>query len=167
MLMQLLACAALTGGCAYLGQLLSRSYRQKVLFWEELQSFCRELRGDIGFLQTKLPDFFKRHQNRSSAFAEFLGEMQKACEKGEEFSISNASARNVISFFSEEDAALLFAFFGGLGKSDRESQLNSILSFEKVLDEKIAESKREYGKSGVLYQKLSIFLGLLLSVLLM
>ena len=133
MVIRILACAVLTGGCAYLGNMLSQTYRQKIRFWEQLQAFCRELRGDIGFLQTKIPELLQRGQKKAGIFADFLREIQNACEKGEELSLSCTHARERIAFFSEEDAALIFAFFGGLGKSDRENQLNAIRDFEKIL----------------------------------
>lgn len=139
---------------AILGYLFSVKYGQIRDFWDKFGFWHKKIKAEIAFLQNSLPEIFGESE-RSDAFSD--------CAK-EYVSGNDKSVR--LKFLSDEEREFLNKYLQNLGRTDKDSQLNFLNSFEPELEKFIHNAENKNKTYRPLCVKLGFLLGLIIFILL-
>lgn len=173
MTVQLIACAVVVCGCAYLGVLFSDSFRKRVRQLEEFCLVVKQLEYDIDFLNTPLgeslirlsgmceggvSDVLKYVGNNLSGAGcvEMLGLWKKAFDRFEkELALT------------EDDKRIIFDFTKNLGCGDRIREKNNIKAAEMRLNAAREDAAVFAATNVKMYRGLGILAGIFIVIVLL
>ena len=163
--MKILFVLVIVFGCSYTGFGMSKNYKRKVSFYQDLLLFCSGLKSDISFFNLKLEKIFQKAQMG------YEKEFAHLCEVAL-FSINSGSSCLVdeeqvskLAFLSQSEVQAISNFFSILGKSDEKNQRRQTEVYEKMFFDFFENAKEEYKNKGALYGKLGIYTGLFVAIL--
>lgn len=139
---------------AILGYLFSVKYGEIRDFWDKFGFWHKKIKAEIAFSQNSLPEIFAEGKT-SDAFS--------ACVRA----YMNGTGKSVkLKFLSDEETDFLNKYLQNLGRTDKDSQLNFLNSFEPELEKfiRIAENKSKTYRP--LCVKLGFLSGLIIFILL-
>ena len=145
----------------FMGWIISSKYIKRDSFFKSLVSFCDTSSNEINFLHTKLLELIDKESNRGD-FSDFLNLFKtflQTSQKKEEFK-ENVSKR--FSYLKREEVESLCNFFCSVGGKDIESELANIKNYKVQFVDIQKEEKKKYAG---LYFKLSILMGVVVSIL--
>lgn len=153
-------------GVGYIGYGISKYYRKRKRFFEDLILLSERLSVDISFskdnlhtiLSNSLDSYSIPFRNVLEGYLKFLEDNKKE--------LTTTLLFNKSSLLKEEERENVFLFFKNLGRLDASNQVSEINNFKTkfifLKDEATGENK----KFGALSFKLAILFGLLLIILL-
>ena len=146
----------------YIGYLISDSYKMKFLYFSELNSLIEKLKVDIGFFQNKVRGVLSGFRCRSlrPTIVAYLNYLDSDRSKPLKSFICNID-------FPSEEKEIIESFFDSLGATDVDEQKKILDSYGILFEGFESKRKIAYEKSGKMYFKLSIFIGIGLVVLLL
>ena len=151
--------------CVTIGYIFSIRYKKRVAFFSALILLAQKLDVEINFSRERLKKLIESSDEKmksnllgiDKSFIQYL-------ESGGELNSTRLFEK--CSLIKNDEKEIITIFFKNLGRSDVENQTkeikNSIIRFEKLLNESSAENKK-YGKLGI---KLGIIAGLAMIVIL-
>ena len=153
-------------GVGYIGYGLSRFYKRRKRFFEDLTLFCEKLCVDISFSSETLKTII--NQNYENFFKDFKvvlsGYLTYLETNGSTLEAEGLFKKLTIVKPEEKEAILMF--FKNLGRLDVCNQVSEITNFKlKFLDFKKG-AEEENKKFGSLSLKLMILLGILVVIIL-
>lgn len=153
-------------GMGYIGFGLSKYYRKRKRFFEDLILLCEKLCVDISFSNETLSNIIS--SNLSFFSKEFVDVLNCYLNylKNNEITISSDLIFKNNTLIKEDEKEAILIFFRSLGRLDASNQVAEIKGFKsKFLDFKnVAEEDNK--KFGTLSLKLMVLLGLLVVIIL-
>lgn len=165
--MWVLAVGCIVCGCGtVIGSIICAQYRSRRQFAEDWHAFCVYLRQQIGYLHTPLEQIASEYiqEHRKSVFTDYLQEYAKIITVGsiQRDAITKLSAHAEVTANMREK---LTAFFVALGRTDEQSQIQSLAYDSQVLQTYADECRDKEKKQGNLAWKLGFLLGLAVMIL--
>ena len=139
---------------AFLGYLFSVKYGQIRDFWDKFGFWHKRIKAEIAFSQNSLPEIFGESE-KSDAFSDCV----------REYVIGNDKSVK-LKFLSDEEMEFLNKYLQNLGRTDKDSQLNFLNSFEPELEKFIHNAENKSKTYRPLCVKLGFLLGLIVFILL-
>jgi stage III sporulation protein AB len=164
--MKYLLIAIIVMGVSYIGYGISRYYRKRKRYFEDLILLSERLSVDISFskdnLQTILKNSIDSYGNdlKSSikGYMEFL--------KNNEKELSNNLIFKKSSLIKDEEKETVFLFFKSLGRLDASNQVSEINNFKIKFVSLRDDAENDNKKFGSLSFKLAILFALMIIILL-
>ncbi len=154
------AIVAFTSFCGYL---LTRKYRQRMLFFQQFYAFNERFLSEIAYYRRPIKEFISLYAYQGE-FNDFLGEVFAVREENlDEREVFSKSER--YTFLKEEDRKTAEDYFFMLGKGDSASQKGYFSSVKESLLAARKEAETEAKRYGDLYIKLGFLCGLLILIL--
>ena len=148
--MKFILVAIVVIGMGYIGFGLSKYYRKRKRFFEDLILFCEKLCVDISF---------------SKDFVEVLNAYLNYLNNNGQ-TISSEAFFKKSTLIKEEEKEVITVFFKSLGRLDATSQVSEIQNFKTKFSDFKMLAEEENKKFGSLSLKLMILLGLLVVIIL-
>lgn len=139
---------------AILGYLFSVKYGQIRDFWDKFGFWHKKIKAEIAFSQNSLPEIFGDIK-KTDAFSDCVREYINGNDKFDK-----------LKFLSDEETEFLNKYLQNLGRTDKDSQLNFLNSFEPELEKFIHNAENKSKTYRPLYVKLGFLLGLIIFILL-
>lgn len=148
------------GICCFVGYGISFNYRDRKLFFYEFVGFINNLKNEIGFSMSKLPEIIARlsKQTKNKQLNKILTNYL-TCLKAKK-PIEYKVLFSDINILKQQEKDSVFDFFYRLGRVDLERQVDSLNNSVKIFEEYYFQSKAEASKYCPLYTKLGILIGL-------
>lgn len=151
--------------CTLIGLGVSKNYKERKRFFEELLTFVQFLKTDIVFGMTKLQKSINtfsqdvKNSNLKSLLNNYCNIL-----KDDGIINQNRLFEN-IKILKNDEIDLLLNFFKGLGKSDVMGQVEHFEKMYKRIEIYFNQSKNEKEKYGNLYTKIGFLIGLFLCLI--
>lgn len=153
-------------GMAYLGFGLSKFYRKRKRFFEDMVFLCGKLCVDISFssnslsaiITASMESFSKEFNSMLKAYLDYLN------QNGSELSTESLFGKSTL--IKDEEKLLFLNFFKSLGRLDASNQIQEIQNFKDKFCEIKALADEENKKFGSLSLKLMLLLGILIVIIL-
>ncbi len=150
---------------SYVGLLVKRGYKDKVVFYKDMVSFTESFKRDMSFLKTPLLDFCSSYlKDKKSKVAELLGEYTTELRLKGKF--ERDSSKWDFAHLSREEKEELILFFNTLGKTSYNEQQSFLDKSESIFLSRVKKCEDDYKKKGNMYFKLFVLLGIALMVIL-
>lgn len=147
--------------CCYIGLLIKRRYAARVRFFKSATEFCRMIQDELAMRKTPMPEICAKYlDGRKGQFEDFLldwCEKSKRCED-----IDKDKCR----LLKNDEVKDLNTFLCNLGKTDLKDQLSHVAHYEKCFEQKASECEKQNEKTGSMYFKLCVLLGLAIILIL-
>lgn len=136
--------------CSVSGYFLSNKYVKKRKFYQDFSEFNKNLINGISFGKSSLKKILNttNSKNNSSDFYKYVNEY-----------IDNYDYRFDDNYLSEEEKTFFNDYLSSIGMNDRRTELNSLNSSAKVIEEKLLNAKEDEKKYRKLYIKLGFLIG--------
>ena len=147
----------------FCGYLLSKRYRRKKLFFQELKAFNERFLSEISYFRRPIREFVASfsYQGEFRIFLEsFFSMMGK-----DAINVWNILNLSNFSFLTEEEKGMVSDYFLMLGKGDSLSQKGYFSSMKEPLSKCYIESEKDCKRYGDLYVKIGFLCGLLILIL--
>ena len=154
--MEFIFLIAILCGSVYLGFSFSKYYKDKLLFYNELNYFCDILENEITFHKNTISEIIKKNLDS------FKGVLKNSLVN---YFIDKKPYKN-ISIITEKENAFIQKFFSSLGKFDSDGELANIKNYKLEVKKYIGNSEEDNKKIGSAGTKLGIIFGLLLCIVL-
>ncbi len=155
-----IAIIAFTTFCGYL---LSKKYRQKKLFFQQLKEFNERFLSEIAYYRRPIREFvagFRYQGEFNSLLEEFFSTMEtRSSNDRKVFDLPD------YSFLTAEEKGIVADYFLMLGKGDSISQKEYFSSAKERLFKLQTESEKDCKRYGDLYIKIGFLCGLLILIL--
>lgn len=152
-------CVLIVISSGLVGYYLGEKFRKRKNFYNELVKFLDFIEPQISFFHTKLSDLFNEFDSKNKTFKQFLVETQAYLNNKS----NNLTCLDFLTNTEREDVLRLVNVIANL---DLENTSKSILSFKTLFKEKATTESLEAKTKIGLYQKLSLFLGLAIAIIL-
>ena len=141
--------------CCYIGLLIKRRYAARVKFFKSATEFCRMFQDELSMRKTPMPEICAKFlDGRKGQFEDFLLDW---CEKTKaQENIDKDKCR----LLKNDEIKDLNTFLFSLGKTDLKDQLSHVAHYEKCFEKKTSECEEQSKKTGSMYFKLCVLLGL-------
>ena len=139
---------------AILGYLFSVKYGQVRDFWDKFGFWHKKIKSEIAFSQNSLPEIFGDSE-KSDVFSDCAREYVNGNKKFDK-----------LKFLSNEETEFLNKYLQNLGRTDKDSQLNFLNSFESELEKFIHNAEHKSKTYRPLCVKLGFLIGLIIFILL-
>jgi len=143
-------------GLTYLGWLFTKKYKDRLVFYKDMITFCNILSNQIKFSKNNLSTIVQAHLNSFSP--KFKITVENLFIKKEQYA--------KIEMFTEEENVAIKTFFNGLGKYDVEGEVNNIKNHKSQIENHFNNAQEQYKKFGPLGTKLGFITGLLICIIL-
>ena len=141
--------------CCYIGLLIKRRYSARVKFFKSATDFCRMLQDELSMRKTPMPEICAKFlDGRKGQFEDYLSEW---CEKAKTHEDVDKDKCRLLKNDETKD---LTTFLCNLGKTDLKDQLSHVSHYEKCFEKKTDECEEQNKKTGSMYFKLCVLLGL-------
>ncbi len=164
--MKLILIIALVCLSGSLGFGLSKTYKQKLKFYESYLTFLQELKTSINFSSSKIGEIVKSskvniaNKDLTSLFDNYLALL--GCD---EKITRNGLFNNNTNFLTDSDKDSITYFFNQLGKTDSFNQIEIINNNIETVKGKCEKLKKDCAKYCPLFTKLGILFGLFLALI--
>ena len=152
--MRIMVLAIIPTLTAILGYLFSVKYGQSRDFWDKFGFWHKKIKAEIAFSQNSLPEIFSESK-KSDVFSDCVREYVIGKDKSVK-----------LKFLSVEESEFLNKYLQNLGRTDKDSQLNFLNSFEPELEKFIHSADNKSKTYRPLCVKLGFLLGLIIFILL-
>lgn len=153
-------------GIGYIGYGISKYYRKRKVFFEDLIFMSERLSVDISFSKDNLYTILSNSiDSYSKDFKKCIEGYLQFLKDNKEDLTDNLLFKNLTLLKKEEKESILF-FFKSLGRLDASNQVSEINNFKNKFIYFSEEAINENKKFGTLSFKLSILFALLLLILL-
>jgi len=158
--MQLVLSLVIVISCTYIGVGIGKYYKERYKFFLDMYNFSSYLQTNLSFRQDALNEvvdnFIKENkiQNQSK---KFLNDFQKNLKQNQNF---DATRDNI----DEDEKFMLNNLFNSLGKTDSDTQNETIEHFKQQLNNKVNEAKKEMTKFVGMSGKLGLIFGLIIVI---
>ena len=161
---KLVICVIIVGLCALIGYGISISYTQRKKFFFELSNFLNSIKVDIQFSSKKLDLIITNSLNiyMQKDFVRILKNYQKTLTVGR---IEKGSIFDQINILTDQEKETIFQFLLKLGKTNSDSQIESINKTHSVCMGYYEYAKDESKKYGSLYIKLGVIVGSFIAII--
>lgn len=160
--MKIIFCIIVMLLCTIIGILISNTYKQKITFFEEFESFLQYLNLKIAFLQDGFSECIKSFieiNNPKSDFFEQLYDKSRTGQINKEFLLP--LLKNIDASSSSSVADIIYS----ITNLDIDGAKKAIISGISFVKDKIEDSKLQYKTKGQIYLKISICIGALICIL--
>lgn len=172
MILKLVACAAIIGGCGCMGIMLGTRCKKRTQQLGEFRSALKQLEFDVDFLNITLCESFgKIASNSSEGVRSVFSYIMKRLSENRCIDMEScwAKAFKIYSnelYINDDDKKIIEDFAKNLGSGDRENEMNNIKAADMRL--KIAEedSHTEGEKNSKMYRGLGFLCGIFLVIIL-
>ncbi len=154
-----IAIVAFTSFC---GRLLAKKYRQRKLFFKQMQEFNERFLSEISYYRRPVREFISSYAYKGE-FQQLLRDYFFAID--EKLGVLSLAEETQYSFLKEEEKRTVENYFLMLGKGDSSSQKGYFTSLKGRLSVLQEETEKEEKKYGDLYVKLGFLCGLLILIL--
>lgn len=153
-------------GMTYLGFGLSKYYRKRKRFFEDMVFLCGKLCVEISFssdslsaiIQNSMDNFSKDFKNMLKGYLDYLG------KNGSEISVESLFGKSTL--IKDDEKELFLNFFKNLGRLDASNQVQEIENFKEKFGEIKSHADDDNKKFGNLSLKLMMLLGILVVIIL-
>lgn len=142
-----------------LGYFLGDKYRKRKEFYNQLVNFANFIEPHINFYNTKLTDLFDDFDSQSKIFNAFK-------IQAKEHIVNSSVTISCLGFLKESEKEDVLHMLKTLTCLDFENIQRSLKGFKVILEQKANDATNEAKIKINLYQKLSLFLGLALAIIL-
>ncbi len=141
--------------CYYIGLLIKRRYAARVKFFKSATEFCQMLQDELSMRKTPIPEICTKFlDERKGQFEDFLLDW---CEK---IKAQEDIDKDKCRLLKNDEIKDLNTFLFSLGKTDLKDQLSHVAHYEKYFEKKTSECEEQSKKTGSMYFKLCVLLGL-------
>lgn len=154
-MLKVFLCIFAVAACTGVAYLLTRKYKQRMLFFYNLDLFNERLVNEVSYTRVPLPAFVEKY--------EFGGDFKKMLDekKATDFGSENYG----FSYLTADERKFLSDYFLLVGKSDAASQRTYLSAVRGEIAERRRTAEDIYKKYFSLYMKLGFLAGLVLAVL--
>ena len=164
--MKFILVAIVVIGMGYIGFGLSKYYRKRKRFFEDLILLCEKLCVDISFSKENLSSIISSNLSYfSKDFVEVLNAYLNYLNNNGQ-TISSEAFFKKSTLIKEEEKEVITVFFKSLGRLVATSQVSEIQNFKTKFSDFKMLAEEENKKFGSLSLKLMILLGLLVVIIL-
>ena len=149
----------------YCGYFLARKYRQKKLFFKELQVFNERFLSEISYYRRPIKEFISKYTYKGE-FELFLQEYFEAMSVRGQM-VDNVLQSAKYAFLKAEEKRVVEDYFLMLGKGDSFSQKGYFSSVKEPLARLQNEAESTCKRYGDLYVKIGFLCGLLILILML
>lgn len=153
--MQIAFSVIIVVGFGYLGVFFRSYLKERVVFYEDLIRFLKELEINISFLQEDFYCYIKNFQCESKDLQKILSDFLKARQG------VALSSKQKMFYVRIKDVEIVESFLENFGKIDAENQISQLNFFKLKAEEKLKKEKQIYEKYSGVSIKLSLLIGLL------
>ncbi len=144
-------------GLTVIGQSFSKRYKDKLLFFKDMNAFCNVLENQIQFQKSSLQTIVTKHEKEF--YPHFASALQNYFVLRQPF--------KEVSCLNQKENAFVKNFFESLGKLNTLGEKNNILHNKQTIAQFIEEKTQECNRYAPLGTKLGFLGGLLVCVLLL
>ena len=158
-------------GVAYIGELISKKYRNRVNELKDFKEACNILESKIKFTYEPLGEIFEEISkilNNKNYIYKIFKQTSKNMKNTDFKSSWNESIEVFKSNLNlkEEDISLIKGLGNMLGKTDMQGQINEINLCMNFLDTQIKDAEIEQRKNEKMYRSLGTIVGLAITIIL-
>jgi len=151
---------------SFVGFEMSKTYKEKLMLYEDILSFCKTLKNEISFLKTDILTIINREQYKSH-FGQILSDFSDKTKDKDSFDKEQiGNLLNKYKILTEQDKNLLTAFLYSLGKLSYEEQIASLEYYINIFDDLIKKQSENNKKMVPLCNKMGILIGLVICIVL-
>ncbi|MCM1306719.1 MAG: hypothetical protein NC037_05755 [Bacteroides sp.] len=164
-ILRLIAGGLLALICCYIGLLIKRRYRDRVIFYKSACEYVREMSSELTLNKTPIPDIAKKFAaGRSGEFENVLTECTAITRdgKGFEYALENVK----IAKLKANEKKEIIAFLCGSGKNALSDQMAFVTYHKDVFEQKLKKCEDDSKKLGGMYFKLCVLLGIAILLIL-
>lgn len=141
--------------CCYIGLLIKRRYAARVRFFKSATEFCQMMQDELSMRKTPMPEICAKFlDGRKGQFEDCILDW---CEKAKQH---GAIDKDKFRLLKNDEIKELNTFLCNLGKTDLKDQLSHVGHYEKCFEIKTNECEEQSKKTGSMYFKLCVLLGL-------
>ena len=145
----------------FCGYLLSKKYRKRMLFFQELQVFNERFLSEIAYARRPIKDFVSKYTFYGE-FSNLLADFFACIDDGAPFCGDDLQG---YTFLKEDEKRFLEEYFRMLGRGDSASQNAYFSSVKATLSSYKNTAETDGKKYGDLYIKIGFLCGLLILIL--
>ncbi len=164
-ILRLIAGGLLALICCYIGLLIKRRYRDRVIFYTSACEYARVMSRELTLNKTPIPEIAKKFAiGRSGEFEKALAQCTAlSCEgKSLEYALEHV---NIAKLKADEKKEIVSFLCGG-GKSALNDQLSFVAYHKDVFEQKHKKCEQDSKKLGGMYFKLCVLLGIAILLIL-
>ncbi len=161
-ILRLIAGGLLALICCYIGVLIKRRYLSRAAFFKDALLFSRQLKGELSFKKTPIPDIVDSFcEGKSGEICAALNECVKRLKSGQKDMTGIK-----ISVLKGEEQKEFLAYLAELGGSELSGQLALAGRLEAYALAKAEKCEDESKRLGGMYFRLCVLLGLAIILIL-
>ncbi len=157
-----IAIVAFTSFC---GHFLARKYRQRKLFFKQMQEFNERFLSEISYYRRPIKEFVGKYVYKGE-FDELLQDFFTLIQRRERVETGLLDSSKY-AFLKAEEKRVVEDYFLMLGKGDSISQKGYFSSVKETLSQLQSEAEKASKRYGDLYIKLGFLFGLLILILML
>ena len=159
--------AVIVGCCFYVGFGIAGYYKKRESLFTELGIFCGKLKSDIKFSSKPLNEILSEIiPTLKSPLKNILQNFLSMISRGEFTDFTNVNKKINSIYLKSGEAEIIVQFLSSLGKSDCDSENETISAFEQRFNDFKSECFKEKKKYSSMYLKLSVLIGLFVCIIL-
>lgn len=143
-------------GLTFVGYCFSKRFKDKLVFYKDLGSFCDNLTNQITFTKNSLSQIV------ISSYESYSSKLKSTLHN---YFIQKKPYENV-DILSEKENMFVKNFFQSLGKFDSVGEIANIANYKQEIKRSINEAHEQEIKYGTLGTKLGFIFGLLVCIVL-
>ena len=165
MMQKFIAGIALVAFTTICGYFLARKFRQRKLFFEQLQEFNERFLSEISYYRRPIRDFVAKYAYKG-AFDELLRDYFARLKRSENLTLELLNEPKY-AFLNVEEKRVLEDYFLMLGRGDSASQKGYFSSVKPQLTALRSDEQTACKRYGDLYIKIGFLCGLFLLILML
>ena len=147
----------------FVGNLIAKNYVTRDLFFKEMINFFNYVKNNIGFKLTKIYEIFTEYEDIcDKRFVKHIKLMKELTIENEPVTLNDFAD---FYFLNKEEKIVFVKFFKDFGKADNYVECANIDNFIKQLEELKKRAEDNRTKNEGLVYKLSIAIGMVVSIL--
>lgn len=167
---KILGVVCVVGGGTAFGWYLAYLSAKRITLLQEMQQIMLLLYGDIEYAGADLTENLERLGETSEYFSCFLGQVcrEMKCYSGRmlwEIWESNMQSITGYRLLKKEDLQLWMALGQDLGRTDRQTQLQTLRLHQNRLDSLIAQARQEYAGKAKISRVIGVTVGLFTAII--
>ena len=152
-----IVCVGIVCLSAYIGKILTRALVERDEFFKEINLMLEYFKNNIEYRHCKIAELFKNYKHVTLNNSVY--------QKIHDYYFDNKEKRMKFTFLKAEEKERLNVFFKEFGNGDKNVEVNNIVSLmEYVKNKKIEASEVRKKNEGLIY-KVSIAVGVVLSII--
>ena len=134
-------------------KLLSKKYSQRAIFYNDFNLYNNKMIEEVCFERKTVLNIINEF-NCESDFIKSIKALYKT-----------PKSKCNLEYLTTEDSKLLCEYFEFLGKSNQETQTKHLNVYQKIIKEKLDNSRQEEIRKNDLYLKMGLMIGLMLFII--